>query len=222
MIYGFLSSLGEFLGSAICHRLEERSFNLNGYYLPLCARCTGMYIGFLVSSLYFFIIKRNKADKPPDVKSALLIFASLLPLAFDGITSYMGLRETNNIIRFVTGALFTSSLPILFILLRNFTSTKENNVPIIKHKIELMFPFIISLLLVPFVWLLNMKSYLFGMMASLLVSISIVFTIIYIIWSFVYALRPNKQNIIISISLSASFFAFLKLTSVFVRGRLGL
>ena len=37
----------------ICHRIPERTFNIRGYYFPVCSRCTGFYIGaFSVSYLY--------------------------------------------------------------------------------------------------------------------------------------------------------------------------
>ena len=32
-------------GSLICHQLPERSFHLFGVQLPVCARCTGLYVG---------------------------------------------------------------------------------------------------------------------------------------------------------------------------------
>jgi hypothetical protein len=31
------------VGYAVCHRIELRSFHLDGRPLPLCARCSGMY-----------------------------------------------------------------------------------------------------------------------------------------------------------------------------------
>jgi uncharacterized membrane protein len=36
-VYGF--------GRLVCHQLPERSFHLWGVPLPVCARCTGIYIG---------------------------------------------------------------------------------------------------------------------------------------------------------------------------------
>jgi uncharacterized membrane protein len=33
------------LGSFICHQIPERSFHLEGFQLPVCARCLGIYIG---------------------------------------------------------------------------------------------------------------------------------------------------------------------------------
>ncbi|MBV1755609.1 MAG: DUF2085 domain-containing protein [Methanobacterium sp.] len=32
-------------GNLICHGLPERSFKIKGHMLPVCARCTGLYLG---------------------------------------------------------------------------------------------------------------------------------------------------------------------------------
>src|SRR5450759_1456011 len=33
------------IGYAVCHRISERSFHIGSIQLPLCARCSGMYLG---------------------------------------------------------------------------------------------------------------------------------------------------------------------------------
>ena len=33
------------IGSLVCHQLPERSFYFRGAQMPVCARCTGIYIG---------------------------------------------------------------------------------------------------------------------------------------------------------------------------------
>ena len=36
------------LGSVVCHQIAERSFYWGATQFPLCARCTGLYVGGLV------------------------------------------------------------------------------------------------------------------------------------------------------------------------------
>ena len=33
------------VGSLVCHQLSNRSFHLSGAQMPVCARCTGLYVG---------------------------------------------------------------------------------------------------------------------------------------------------------------------------------
>ena len=43
------------VGYAVCHQIGERSFMVNGEPLPLCARCTGMYVGVMIGLAYFLL-----------------------------------------------------------------------------------------------------------------------------------------------------------------------
>ena len=36
------------IGYAVCHRIDLRSFHLGERALPLCARCSGMYLGAML------------------------------------------------------------------------------------------------------------------------------------------------------------------------------
>ena len=38
-------------GGAICHQLPERSFDLWGHQMPVCARCTGIYAGAALAAI---------------------------------------------------------------------------------------------------------------------------------------------------------------------------
>lgn len=82
----------------ICHRMPERSFFIKSYQFPVCARCTGFYISLIIYFIYtycFFV----------DYNLILLIFATLLiiPTAIDGLTQLFEYRESNNVLRFITG-----------------------------------------------------------------------------------------------------------------------
>jgi uncharacterized membrane protein len=39
------------IGGLICHQLPERSFYFRGAQLPVCARCTGLYVGAAAAGL---------------------------------------------------------------------------------------------------------------------------------------------------------------------------
>jgi uncharacterized membrane protein len=46
--------IGDFIftvGSVICHQRPERSFFIDGHQLPVCARCTGLYVSAVVGCI---------------------------------------------------------------------------------------------------------------------------------------------------------------------------
>jgi len=104
----------------VCHQIPERCFVINGKHMPLCSRCFGLYssmvIGFLTSLIFNLGTLFNK-------KEMLIIgFIICFPLALDGITQLFKWRESNNIIRFITGILagFFCGVGIHYLILRYF------------------------------------------------------------------------------------------------------
>src|SRR5262245_16870995 len=43
------------IGAVICHQQSARSFALWSQQLPVCARCTGIYVGAAITALAMFI-----------------------------------------------------------------------------------------------------------------------------------------------------------------------
>ncbi len=107
------------LGYAVCHRLDERSFHFHdGRELPLCARCSGMYLGAVVGLVFQAFFSRGKGGMP--TKRVIIPLVLLgLAFAFDGVNSYLYLMKTvspgrldfiptiytpNNTLRLLTGS----------------------------------------------------------------------------------------------------------------------
>ena len=92
----------------ICHRKPERSFFIKSQQFPICARCTGFYFSliiYFIYSYYFFVY----------YDSNLLIFAILLliPATIDGLTQLFKNRESNNVLRLITGLMGGIGLGII-------------------------------------------------------------------------------------------------------------
>lgn len=107
------------LGSGLCHQIPERSFIFGSVQLPLCARCTGIYVGFFFAfvallAMYWRAPRRGTLSRFYYI--SLIILG--LPLVFDGLSSYLGFRSTSNLIRLLSGAAFGSILavPIFYIV----------------------------------------------------------------------------------------------------------
>lgn len=94
------------LGYGLCHQLPGRSFAAGGFQLPVCARDTGIYIGFAVSLLVLHLMThRTRPSDLPRWPVLVLIGAFVASMAVDGVTSYGGFRETTNDLRLITGLL---------------------------------------------------------------------------------------------------------------------
>jgi uncharacterized membrane protein len=100
------------IGYAICHQIEERSFLINGNPMPLCARCTGIYLGVVTAFLLFQISGRGKAAKLPRGWVAFFLSVFVVLMGIDGANSYLhlfpgapGIYEPHNTLRVITGIL---------------------------------------------------------------------------------------------------------------------
>ncbi len=78
------------IGYAVCHRIDLRSFHLGERQIPLCARCTGMYLGAVVALVFQAVIGRRRTGLS---SKAVLVILALLAMAFivDGLNSFISL-----------------------------------------------------------------------------------------------------------------------------------
>jgi len=88
------------IGSAICHQLPERSFHLWRAQMPVCARCTGIYVGAVIGATAGALSRRAEALRhiphaqgfsPARVRAALVmaVTPTLATLAFEWTTGIM-------------------------------------------------------------------------------------------------------------------------------------
>ncbi|MBF4509768.1 MAG: DUF2085 domain-containing protein [Aeromicrobium sp.] len=107
------------LGYGLCHQLPERSFFAAGYQLPVCARDTGIYLGFALGLLGLAVLARgSRPTELPRWPVLVLVALFVGAMAVDGVTSYAGLRTTTNDLRLLTGllagwALATITVPMV-------------------------------------------------------------------------------------------------------------
>ncbi len=97
----------------LCHQREDRTYKVCSDYMIVCARCFGIYAGFLfplaiLISMYGFFTKSI---------NLLYVFALLVPMAVDGLTQLFGLRESANWLRFITGYLAGLGAAYIFFVL---------------------------------------------------------------------------------------------------------
>jgi len=97
------------VGSAVCHQDPAHSFLIYGRQMPLCARCTGMYLGALLSLAFHF--RQGKLGSLPPRKMLIPLGLFFLAFALDGLNSLAAslglgwnLYETTNLTRLITGS----------------------------------------------------------------------------------------------------------------------
>lgn len=115
---------------AVCHRLPDRSFHLAGRQLPLCARCTGTFLGAFWG--FLALMTKGRASRLPPVKVLILLVGFIVLMGVDGLNSYLSLfpglphlYEPRNTLRLIAGSLYGLTLSILVFPVFNFTLWKE-------------------------------------------------------------------------------------------------
>jgi uncharacterized membrane protein len=100
----------DWMGYAICHRITERSFTIAGRQFPLCARCTGMYLGVFLVFLLLWLNGRLHRSGMPSTPIMLILMGFVGIMGIDGINSYLHffpnaphLYQPRNWLRLLTG-----------------------------------------------------------------------------------------------------------------------
>lgn len=98
------------IGYAVCHRIDLRSFHLGDRQLPLCVRCSGMFLGAMLGLAYQALTQKRAGGFPP--RQIWVVYGFfVLAFALDGLNSYLhlfpgftGLYEPQNWLRLLTGS----------------------------------------------------------------------------------------------------------------------
>jgi uncharacterized membrane protein len=91
------------LGFAVCHQRPERLLRFGDNALFVCARDTGLYVSFFTLLLALSLLRGRDRGGMPPLPVMALAACGVLFLAWDGLTSYLGFRESTNIVRFSSG-----------------------------------------------------------------------------------------------------------------------
>lgn len=96
------------IAASVCEQNPAHTLEFSGRLLPLCARCTGTFLGALVSLSYLFVWGR--AERAPRLWKSLLLGVFAAAFVLDGANSTLAtfflkysLYIPNNTLRFITG-----------------------------------------------------------------------------------------------------------------------
>ncbi len=95
-----------FFGDWECHQHASRSFFLHGNQMPVCARCTSIFLfmGLTAVALVFFRVRI----------SMIWIMLLIIPMVLDGGIQLVTPYESTNLMRFITGALAGAASVLAF------------------------------------------------------------------------------------------------------------
>jgi len=86
------------IGDRLCHQKADRSFFINGNQMPFCSRCTAIWLGLAIGLGFMVFYKINL-----DEKFVFVLIAAVVPIGIDGVGQLLGLWESTNLIRAITG-----------------------------------------------------------------------------------------------------------------------
>jgi len=89
-----------------CHQKAERCFHFRGYQFPVCARCTGVFIGNIGAVIGYFIY----------IPYYPLLIAGCGLLFIDWWLQFLNILESTNVRRVITGTIGGYSLTLLYLL----------------------------------------------------------------------------------------------------------
>ncbi len=140
-----LLTLLHWLGYGVCHQIPDRTIHLAGQALPLCARCSGIYLGAVLGFVTILLLGRTRhsALPPTPVLAVLLGFVALMGV--DGLNSYLTffpglphLYEPQNVLRLTTGMLHGLALSFIVYPVFSYTFWKETDrQPVLRNLREL-------------------------------------------------------------------------------------
>ncbi len=109
---GGLLDKADHVGYGVCHQIPIRSPFFGGRQLPLCARCSGQFLGALAGLALLLALGRGRAGRLPPAGVTAVLLGFLAIWALDGVNSYLTLfpgaphlYEPHNILRTTTGAM---------------------------------------------------------------------------------------------------------------------
>ncbi len=184
------------VGSSVCHQIPSHSFEVAGIQFPLCARCSGLYVGSFIGLTYYFTQGRKKAL--PNKGFILLLLILFLVWAGDGINSFVTgflnktiLYETTNTTRLITGFGMGLVMSTALMTLFNLSVWKESkDQPLLNNLLQLAAYAAASALIA---WILLHSNATYYQVIAY-ISIATVLTIITLLYTIFWIILLKKEN----------------------------
>ncbi len=184
------------IGYAVCHQIASHTLEIGGKLLPLCARCTGMYLGTLLA---LTIMNNNKRLSGRPSKAKIVVLAAfVLVFTVDGVNSMLAsffsvspLYEPSNLLRLATGLLMGVVLANILLPLWNQTLFKESDPrPVLHSWKQFALLVLVELVAGVLVWLdIPLLYFPIAILSTITVII-----ILGMVYSLLWCILLNKEN----------------------------
>lgn len=183
------------VGYAVCHQLDSHSYSLGGKVLPLCARCSGTFLGVLIT-LITLNSKTRRSGFPSRLKQAVLL-AFFLFFAIDGVNASLpllgmtSLYPSSNLLRLISGLLFGITLANVVLPLWHQTLWIEPNPePLFNRWRQLG----LLLLLAAFAGILVVSDFAWLYYPIALLSTASIILILSMVYTLLWCILLKKEN----------------------------
>jgi uncharacterized membrane protein len=137
---GFLAKIWV-IAASVCEQNPAHTLEIGGRLLPLCARCTGTFLGAFVSLCY--LSAWGRAERAPKLWKSLILGAFAAAFILDGVNSTLAtffpkyaLYIPNNSLRFITGMGMGTAVGVLIWPIWNDTIWSDpQERPLFVHKL---------------------------------------------------------------------------------------
>lgn len=95
------------VGSRICHQRPERSFRVGAVPMPVCARCTGLYLGVVIGLAVALRRSRRPSSRAPlaDSASRAMLISAAVPTVATVATEWVAGIVTPPLVRLTLAVL---------------------------------------------------------------------------------------------------------------------
>ena len=198
------------IGYAVCHRIPSHSFVIGERPFPLCARCSGMYLGAIIGLIYQSFISWKASFMPPR-RVIIILGIFVLFFAFDGINSFLSLipftptiYSPQNMIRLLSGTGMGIVIAALIYPAFHQTVWRESVKKPAISGIKILFGLIGILLILDFVIIHGSTLVLYPLALLSSTGVLILLTIIYTILWLILLKSENRYNSLSELTLPAT------------------
>lgn len=174
------------IGYAVCHRIDLRSFHLGERPVPLCVRCSGMYLGALTGLVYFAVRGRLRNGDYPHWPTLVVFVLFVVFWGIDGLNSFLhllpkpvGIYLPNHLLRLVTGTLMGVILVSMLVPTFNQSIWRDQRRKRIIRSVPDLLPLLLVALGVTSLQLTGNPIILYPLALLSAASILIILTIVY-------------------------------------------